>query len=69
MSYFSFMVLVIKKDDFPLNVKGWSGEVVSLQGHLGKVRFRTTLRGLLSSLRTNAGSYSCAGYFSGELCL
>ena len=66
---FFVMILLIKKANSPLNVKGWSAGVLSLQGPLGKVRFPTDLRGLLSSLQTNAGSYSCAGYSGGELYL
>ena len=32
------MVLFIKRSDLPLNLKGWSGEVLSLKGPLREVK-------------------------------
>ena len=59
------MVLFIKNVDFPLHVKQCSGRVCPLRVQLKRVRIPIALRGLLSSLQTNAGSYSCAGYSGG----
>ena len=64
---FSFMVLFIKNVDFPLHVKQCSGRVCPLRVQLKRVRIPIALRGLLSSLQTNAGF--CADYSTGELCL
>ena len=38
MSCISFMVLFIKRSDLPLNLEGWSGEVLSLKGPLREVK-------------------------------
>ena len=70
LSCFSVMVLCIKRSELTLNVKGWSGGVLSLERPLEEVeRSFQLLRSLLSSLRTDAIFHYCAGYFFGEFYL
>ena len=38
MSCTSFIVLFTKRPNLPLNLKGWSGEVLSLKGPLREVK-------------------------------